>query len=228
MSPLDPRDIALTSEEATRRFFSSLAGRVDRSIASPSFAGNVADEILAAFGSGVIAQTWDSSEILNATDWGSVLTDDERQNFTAIILREPALVTGVVHYCITAGVFTALSNNKVALYRPNEAFDGVELVAASAADPNLWKTAGFLIKPFTEPVALEAGLYYASHLYRASTVTTAPVLATRTTLNIGLVQPLTVGLGRNMSFVGASDAAASYTLAGGLVQAGGPRWAALY
>jgi hypothetical protein len=180
----------------------------------PKFSLSSADQILMAFESPLLAQAFDSSMAVNTTDWALAMTD-ARFIVSALLLPEPAVVTGAAFYVQTAGVYTADANNKVGLY--TLAMDGLNLerLAMSASDGNMWKTAGMIQKPFSAPLSLESGVYWAAVLWNASATTTAPKLVTQTTIDDLLVNPLlpTTTVGRSLLLATQTDLPATASLA---------------
>lgn len=228
MSPIDPRDIALTSEEANRRFVAALAGRVGRSIASPDLGVSTVDQILRALGSGLIAQTFDSSLAQDATQQAQDMING-RATFPAILLPEPAVITGIAYYVLTAGSFTASGlNNKVALYQLNAAGDTIDRLATTNDNGNIWRTAGLIQQPFTAPVTLEAGLYWTAARWQASSVTTPPNLACLTPLNASLANPLIDSAGIQRCWIRDTSDLFASTLISNLSPSGRIYWFGLY
>lgn len=185
------------------------ARRVSRRASRSALRESTVDQMVKAFGSSLIAQTYDSSINVNDTEYADLLLDNALI-FAALLVVEPVLVTGIVFRISTAGVYTADANNKVGLYGLQEDGVGLDLLASSANDGNLWKTAGLIQKPFTAPVAIASGIYWGATVVNWSAVTTTPKWSALTTVNAVMLNPLMPAEQRSAGFFGHSDLPATF------------------
>lgn len=195
----------------------AIAARQRRSIAQARYSQSSVDQILAALDSPILAQTWDCSQAVNATDWTNAMVSG-RVYLTAFVLREPAVLTGMIHYIATAGVFSG-GISKVGLYR--YALDDVnyELIRASTNDGTLFTNTGFIQKPFAfGGEAVESGLYFAAQIVTWTSLTTAPKRLALTTIGTTANPLLPAASGRAIRYDGLSDLPATLSRAAGVAR----------
>lgn len=112
------------------------------------------------FGSRIVAQSFDTAFLNTLTN-----PTDGQIRCSRIDVPQPMLITGVVFFLPTLGVYTANNNNKVAMYSAG----GTPVRLAQSADtPTMWSAAGtnsFKFIPFSSPYAAPAGIYLAALLW---------------------------------------------------------------
>lgn len=94
------------------------------------------------------------------------------------------VISGIIVYQPTKGVFTPDAYNGVALY----SYDGsgtATLVASSINDPDIWRTVGtgYVQKAFSTPYSAAPGVYFTALLYHSSAATQAPFMGTQSAIS---------------------------------------------
>lgn len=218
------------SEPVFKRTTGGTIATVGRDLASTQgrsgLSQSTADQILAALGSALLCQSYDSAINVNDTDFAATMVSG-RMYLNAVLLTEPAVVTGAVFRVAAAGVYTAAATgNRVGLYQVDEAGTGLTRLAQSATDGVLFKTVGVIQKPFTAPVTIESGLYFAALMWYASATTSAPRRSALTSVAPGVTNPLLTGKPQRASYYDGTEMPA--TIAGFGTTLSPLSWAGLY
>lgn len=104
---------------------------------------------------------------------------------SAFYLTKDMLITGVRWALATQGDYTADNNNRIGLYKVTGTT--ATLVASTANDPDLWKSAAYAWQtlPFTQSYQAEKGIYYVSFIYNSSAQVTAPAIYAGESFTLG-------------------------------------------
>lgn len=141
------------------------------------------------------------------------LTDAELIG-NAMWVGEDTTMNGLAFRVVTAGSFTADAVNGVALY--SFANGVLTRVVQSANAGTIFTATGWIQVPFTAPLAVTEGVYFATLLYNQSAQTTAPVLGQVTTGSVDTIYKPVLANGSRLFFKVTGQAAfpATITLSG--------------
>jgi len=134
------------------------------------------------YGSNIIAET--VGQRLFYSNVSTALVDGQIK-YTSIYVPKPSTLTGMKVYVRVLGNYTGDNNNRIGLYRYNTTTGLLTLVASSANNSNLWKSAANAVQTiaFTTPYVAAPGNYVVAMIYNQSAQTTAPALASGVALN---------------------------------------------